>query len=169
MDVTIEIKETTAEATYEVQEKKNIFGKMNVVKVPIPPKPSWDVYLTLIPTEEERATLIKFKINQQHIEKVPAFTLEQISDAYYALQTALRAWNPKENRIDALEKVFNERTEEEREVRIEEYFNNPYIRRFGHIQPAHDYVDKLKQEILPRIKRDIDHFSGRVEKESFSL
>jgi len=169
VDVTIEIKETMAEATYEIQEKKSIFGNMNVVKVPIPPKPSWDVYLTLIPTEEERATLIKFKINQQHIEKVPAFTGEQISDAYYALQQAHRARNPKEHRIDALEKVFNERTEAQREIYIEEYFNNPYIRRFSHIQTAHDYVDKLKKEILPRIKRDIDHFSGRVEKETFSL
>lgn len=167
MEVSIEIKETVV-APYrdEVQTYQTLFGKTKeqTVRIPQTASHTWDVYLTLLPTEEERATMFKFGIHEMWVEKIGIFSEQEIEQA----RKDYERWADTPNASAYLE-MYQKKLSETRTVPIVEYFNNPYIRKFANIRDAHKYIDQLKEKILPTVKSNIEEYSGRVEKHSFSL
>jgi hypothetical protein len=159
MDVTIDVKENIT-PPYRDEIKKTFFGKEKTVRVARTPSQIWEVHLTLLPTEEERAIIHKYRLAELIVEEEPLYSEETIAEVNACYQTT---------KDDFYRKRRDEMRVTKAVYRIKNYFDNPFVRTFNHPKEAHEYVDKLKQDFLPIIKSNIDNYVGRVDKETFSL
>jgi hypothetical protein len=164
MEVTIEVRQVSTPTTTQKEEYRGLWKGYVKVDMPGEPVITNEVYLTLIPSEEERAVIQKFKLADLIIEEVLLYDQNHLEDMQRKMQAEP---DPDGKAIwrRAIEEMKNSKTI----YRLANYFDNPFVRIFGHPQEAHQYVDDLKQKYLPLIKNNIDHYGARADKETFSL
>ena len=155
MEATIEVREFEID-DYRTESYKSLFGwKQRTID--LGKKKQYAVDLTLMPSEEEKAIILKYKLNELAMEEMPAFSEELLAAFERADQEALKA-----NYSERGERLFAEQLAELRakkeQILLERYFDNPYTRSFSIRQDAHTYADKLEKEILPNIKNQIDYY-----------
>jgi hypothetical protein len=181
MDVTIEYKQETT-PPYREETTKTLFGGTKTRQIPQRSITSYNVYLYIVPTEEERATILKYRIAELTFDDEPEFSPRQIDESRQRLLAIGQRHDERvlalapQHEIDALDNEFehwerelNHRQEAKIGIRMEEYFDNPFIRKFEHPQDAQSYMDRLRENTLPRIKGYIDEYAQRSDKISFSL
>ena len=168
MEVTIEAKEVvTATSTKKIEHyQEGLFQIAKTCEVEVPGEPiiTFEVHLTLIPSEEERAIIHKYRLGELIVEEEPHFSDTQIEE-----QRALVHIETDSDLKIAHRRTLEEMRKSKTIYRFANYFDNPFVRTFPHPKGAHKYVDKLKEEVLPIIKSNIDYFGARTEKETFTL
>ncbi len=134
------------------------------------------VDLFLMPSEEERAIIRKFGIDQILIEDRPRYSPEEIVQWEAALKgTSDRIAAQIRGRADpsVLYEDIPDRVNERRVQRIRtslgEYFDFPHFRGFDTMHEAHTYASKLREEFLPKIRGLIEEYRTRRDEETFSL
>ena len=180
MDAHIEYKE---EMTPPFREEiyKNFIGQTKTRKVSQESKTVYNVYLYLTPSEEERATIQKFRLGEVIIYEERRYTKEEIEEAArkaaeHARRFAEKALNmqaadndPDEVQRDHWARELDHRKDAKIPVTVEEYFDHPYIRTFLNPREARIYMDELQSEILPKLKETISGYANAPDKVSFSL
>ncbi|MGC2409558.1 MAG: hypothetical protein WA441_06105 [Methyloceanibacter sp.] len=155
MEANIEIKENEYDDV-RFEYRKTFFGGTKTVKVPLGKKKSYNVHLTINPTEEERAIILKYKIDELAVETAPKFTPEQLEQ----MEIDQRAMHGRSSEIidNIVSGAMADLRAMKEQTLLGQYFDNPYIKSFDVRQDAHTYMDKLEKEILPLIKTQIDYY-----------
>jgi hypothetical protein len=168
MEATLEVRE------YEINDsridtRKTFFGGIKTVVVPLGLKKKYAVDLHLTPSEEEKAIILKYKLDELAIETEPKFTdefLEAQLDSY-------RAMGMTEEQLNhGIRQGNDELRAMKTQTLLNQYFDNPFTKTFDIRQDAHTYADKLEKEILPMIKSQIDYYrleSVRLDKRTITL
>ena len=164
MEVTIETKEVATPTTKTEEYQDGFFKTRKTREIAGEAIITFEVHLFLTPTEEERAVIRKFRLSELIVEEQPHYSDEQIEEQQKLL-SATTDPDSKASYRRMIEEMRNSKTI----YRIENYFDNPHVRVFGHPRDAHKYIDKLKEDVLPIIKSNLDYFSVRSEKETFTL
>lgn len=181
MDVTIEYKEEPSEP-FRIEEHQTWWGGRKTRQIAQEPVTLYKVYLYLVPSEEERAVILKYKVSELMFDDEPEYSPRQIKEAAQKLMEAaerhdqrmLAVASQKEMTTLQEEVAYWERELEHRKyskigTRLEEYFDNPFVRAFEHPQDAQAYIDRLQETTLPRIKAYIQDYASRPDRLSFSL
>lgn len=171
MEATIEIRES--EYTDRKQETYlGLFGRVKYRDVILGQKKHYTVYLTLIPSEEERAIILKYKIDELAIEEERTFSDEQLAEQERDYRLHLRNFTEEQFQQSGIAAGLREMRQEKKQTLLNQYFDNPYTKGFDTRQDAHTYADKLEKEILPMIKSQIDYYrleSVRQDKRTITL
>jgi hypothetical protein len=166
MEATIEIKDYEID-DYRIETRKTFFGGLKTQQVPLGKKKKYTIYLTIMPSEEERAIILKYKLDELSVEEEPYWTEEDIDRrmAMFDIGTS-----------PMLDQMHDEEIREMRarkkQILLGQYFDNPFTKDFDIRQDAHTYADKLEKEILPLIKNQIDYYrleSVRRDKRTITL
>lgn len=145
MEASIEISEFDHEDV-RFESYKSFFGwkqrQINLGK-----KKRFAVSLTLMPSEEEKAIVLQYKLNELAVEEFPFYSEEDLAEIERSNQQALQ-----ENYSELGERLFADQLAEQRakkeQILLERYFDNPFRRTFHVRQDAHTYADKLEKEIF---------------------
>jgi len=169
MEASIEIKEHEFDDV-RFETRRTFFGGVKTVQVPLGKKKTYIVELTINPTEEERAIILKYKLDELALETRPKFSPEQLEEME-AQQRAMFG-----HHSDTIETIVSGAMADFRAMKeqtlLGQYFDNPYAKSFDIRQDAHTYADELEKDILPRIKNQIDYYrleSIRQDKRTISL
>jgi hypothetical protein len=170
MEATIEIKDYERD-DIQHESYRTFFGGVKSRQVNRGKKKFYALNLYLMPSEEERAIILKYKLDELAIETDNKFTEEYLADS----EEQMRALTPGVSEeifkpgigagIDDLRKMKTQ-------TLLNHYFDNPYTKHFDTRQDAHTYADKLEKEILPLIKSQIDYYrleSVRRDKRTITL
>jgi hypothetical protein len=169
MEASIEI--TEAEYNdFRLETYKTFFGGVKSRQVSLGKKKRYTVELTINPSEEERAIILKYKLDELAVETEAKFTPEQLQE----MEADQRAMHGISSEI--IDTIVNGAMAELRAMKeqtlLGQYFDNPYTKSFDIRQDAHMYADKLEKEILPLIKTQIDYYrleSIRRDKRTITL
>jgi hypothetical protein len=170
MEATIDIKDYEID-DFRLETYKTFFGGIKTRNVPLGKKKRYNVELTIIPTEEERAIILKYKLDELSVEEERKYSeefLQQFEERNRVAYASLSA----EMQHKLIDETNAEMRKEVKQTLLGEYFNNPYEKNFEVRQDAHSYADKLEKEILPLIKTQIDYYrleSVRRDKRTITL
>ena len=170
MEATIEIKESEYD-DHRHDHRRTLFGRYKMVVVPLGKKKRSTVYLYLTPSEEERAIILQYKLDELAVETEPKYTAEYMQDYEYQ-QRQLHSTLSEEMFKNIVGVVMAEMRQQKNQTLLNRYFDNPYTKDFDLRQDAHTYVDKIENEILPLIKTQIDYYrleSMRRDKRTITL
>ena len=155
MEGSIEIKESEYN-DFRTEFYRGFFGREKMRAIPLGKKKQWTVELTLVPSEEERAIILKYKLDELAVETEPKYTSAQLEKLEADNRQLFAASG------ETGERIVNDMMADHRAAKEQTlfgyYFNNPYTKSFDVRQDAHTYADKLEKEILPLIKNQIDYY-----------
>src|SRR5579864_3055051 len=170
VEATIEIKESEYEDA-KIEYTTTFFGRLKHRIVPLGTKKRYSVELTVIPSEEERAIVVTYKIDELWMESERKYT-DKFLQKFERDQMLIMLHDHGEIAERALRENIDQMREEKTYTLIGQYFDNPYVKNFDVRQDAHLYADKLEREILPFIRDQIGYYraeSLRQDKRQISL
>jgi len=176
MRATINIIEDQYEDIEKITSGIGAFGFLNRREINHGKRSQFIVSLELFPTEEQRAIILEYKLDELAIEDEPAWDAEWLDryDGEHRWEFIKNIGGHKDpDTLEWADQQFNERLREYQQQRsitvVADYFNNPYVRSFRTSHEAHLYANKLKQEILPGIKALVEEYKSRSKSETFTV
>jgi hypothetical protein len=169
MEATINIRESQYEDV-SLETYKTFFGGLKTRRVSRGTKACHILELTIMPTEEERAIILKYKLDELAVETEAKYTPERLEE----MEAEQRSMFGRDSEtVDAIVAgTMAELRSMKDQTLLGQYFDNPYTRNFDLRQDAHTYADKLEKEVLPLIKTQIDYCrleSMRRDKRTITL
>ncbi len=137
--------------------RKGFFGGISHVEIPLGKQKRYNVKLVIQPTEEERAIILKYKLDELAAETEEKFSEEFLAEHEAHMRVTMGNISEEMFKKIVLDGIADMR-KEKKQTLIGQYFDNPYTKNFDIRQDAHTYADKLEKEILPLIKNQIDYY-----------
>lgn len=103
-------------------------------------------------TEEERSTIIRYKLQDEVLENIPKYTEEQLANMFESSNPnlkggALEMWEQNAQELKAQHRA------ERNILTISDLLAQPYKKQFGgaQVREAAEFADKMKTKFLPRV------------------
>jgi len=114
-------------------------------------------------SERDRATILQYQLDQVVFEKVPAYRndqiltiLEDFDKEYNSYSSTSSSGLLSRAMMDRRRRDYKSYAAETKETILADYMKVPYTRIFETLPEANDYSDKLKTELLPKVKDLLD-------------
>jgi hypothetical protein len=124
-------------------------------------------------SEADRALILERQLEQVVMEKAPKYRNDQILNILAEFDQRYRTYDATTQNgafqramMDKERRSFASYAAETRDITLADYMKAPYTRAFETMPEASDYSEKLKTELLPRVRAMLDKNIGRKAAES---
>jgi len=132
---------------------------------------SVDMILEL--SERDRATILQNHLDQVVLEKVPAYLGDEILNILAEFDKRYNSHSSTSSdgllmraMMDQQRRNYESYAAERKDITLADYMKAPYSRIFKTLPEANDYSDKLKTELLPKVKELLDRNVDRKATET---